>query len=169
MLTIHPENPGDIEAIDRINRQAFRGDDEARLVEALRTAEAMILSLVAELDGAYVGHILFSPATVVDGGKSTPVVALAPMAVLPQHQRGGIGSKLVVEGLQLLRLMGHRAVAVLGHPEYYPRFGFGPSLNYGITCHYPAGPEYFMMLELREHTLDGVTGTVHYHPAFAAL
>lgn len=169
MLLLRHESPDDIEAIDSVNRTAFDGPGEADLVKALRDADGVVLSLVAELEGIVVGHILFSPASVVQDETSRPIIALAPMGVLPEHQRSGIGSALVVEGLQQLREAGHGAVAVLGHKEFYPRFGFVPAHQHNISCEYPVAPEYFMVTELQPGALNSVSGTVKYHPAFAGL
>ena len=120
--------PIDLPAIRDVNRLAFGGEDEARLVDALRDGVYVKVSLVAEEDGQVVGHILFSDLPIVTPGGTVEALALAPLAVLPSHQRRGIGSMLVGEGLRACRDAGHRIVVVLGHPEFYPRFGFSAKL-----------------------------------------
>src|SRR4051794_35870892 len=121
---IRPETTADLAAIREVNRIAFGGDDEARLVDALREGGYARVSLVAEEDGRVVGHILFSALTIVTPRGNVEALALAPMAVVPSHQRKGIGSLLVGEGLRVCRGAGQRIVIVVGHPEFYPRFGF---------------------------------------------
>ncbi len=126
---IRPEGPGEHTAIAEVNRLVFGSDAEARLVAALRKADCFdsSLSLVAVHDGLVVGHILFSPIRIETDDGNVPAMALAPMAVLPACQRHGIGSALVWQGLQACRRAVHSIVVVLGHADYYPRFGFRPS------------------------------------------
>ncbi len=124
-LIVREETPADVAAIHGVNASAFETDAEARLVDALRDNGALTLSLVAELDGEVVGHIAFSPVVVTRAdGSTTSGVGLAPMAVLPAHQRRGVGARLVAVGMARLRDAGHWFCVVLGHPEYYPRHGF---------------------------------------------
>jgi putative acetyltransferase len=127
MVKIRPERPDDIAAIQAVNRQAFGQADEAVLVDALRDGGFAVASLVAEDAGRIVGHILFSRLPVAAGGRIVEGAALAPMAVMPDRQREGIGSALVRAGLVACRAAGIAAVVVLGHPDYYPRFGFSAS------------------------------------------
>ena len=148
-----------------VNEAAFGQRVEADLVEALHRANVVVVSLVAELDGYIVGHILFSPVSV--DGTSTPLVGLGPMAVLPQFQRRGIGGLLIREGLERCRESGIEGTVVVGHPEYYPRFGFRPAHQFGLHCEYDVPPEVFMTLELVPGSLHHVTGLVRYHQAFA--
>jgi putative acetyltransferase len=122
--------------------------------------------LVAEVDGEVVGHLAFSPVTVQSGTKSFGGVGLGPVAVLPPFQGQGIGSRLIQRGLVMLCERGERAVFVLGHAEYYPRFGFRPSKYFGIGCEFPVPEEIFMALELQPGALDNVSGTIHYAPEF---
>ena len=122
--------------------------------------------LVAEEGDDIVGHILFSPVTLEDCDQSISIAGLAPMAVLPKHQRKGIGSRLVEEGIRRCEEAGYDAVVVLGHPEYYPRFGFSPSMNYGIRSEYDVPDEVFMVKELKEGVLADCKGTVKYHEVF---
>lgn len=161
MLRTRPETPADRDAVRRIHREGFAPSTaEAALVDALREGGDLVseLSLVAEQDGAPVGHIAYSRATV--GGRD--VLALAPMAVLPEHQRRGVGSRLVRDSLARAAGMPFAAVVVLGHPRYYPRFGFVPARPLGIEPPFPAPDEAWMALPLAR-------GTVEYAPAFAAL
>jgi putative acetyltransferase len=160
-VRIRRERDADADAIRRVHHAAFGQPDEGRIVEALRAAGAATLSLVAELDGAVAGHIVFSPVTI---DRATGVVGLAPMAVDPAHQRAGIGSALVRAGLDELRSLGHGAVVVLGHVAYYPRFGFVPASRFGLRCEYAVPDEVFMALELRPGALAGRAGTVRYRP-----
>jgi putative acetyltransferase len=125
-VIIRPETPGDIPAIHDVYLHAFGQPAEALLVDALRRDGDFIaaLSLVAVDKGKVVGHILFPPISIASDERSVPALALAPMAVLPESQHRGIGSLLVEEGLAACRRLLHRNVVVVGHPAYYPRFGF---------------------------------------------
>jgi putative acetyltransferase len=166
-ISIRPETRCDRDAIFRVNSLAFGQDTEARLVDALRDGGYVRLSLVAEVDGQIVGHILFGDLPIVTLDGSVPALALAPMAVLPDFQRMGIGSELVRRGLDLCRGQGHRIVIVLGHPGFYPRFGFSRVL--ARQLHSQFSGESFMALELVEGALASVTGAVHYPPPFAGF
>ena len=166
-ITIRPETSADHESIGQVNQEAFGQDGEAQLVDALRNGGFVRLSFVAELDGQVVGHILFSDIHIVSDGDSVDALALAPMAVVSEHQRKGIGSDLVRTGLEQCRQDGHRIVIVLGHPNYYPRFGFSPELAAPLQSQY-AG-EAFMALELMPGALDGVSGEVKYSSPFGAV
>jgi putative acetyltransferase len=163
-LYLRRERPDDVAAVDAVHRAAFPGDDEARLVAALRDNGHASPSLVAELDGQIVGHIVFSPVT-LDPPAPLVGLGLAPVAVLPAHQRQGIGSRLIKEGIAECREMGVDYVVVLGHPAYYPRFGFRRGDEYGLGNEYGAG-EAFMVIELRPGCLAGVRAVVHYGPEF---
>ena len=163
-ITIRPERPDDREAVIRVNESAFGQPDEADLVDRLRRQSPGYLGLVAEADGVVVGHILFSSVT-LDAG-SADVRGLAPMAVLPEHQRSGVGSELVRAGLATCAGDGAEAVVVLGHPDYYPRFGFRPASAFGLSCAYEVPDEAFMALELVEGALADAEGVARYHPAF---
>ncbi len=147
-----------------MNEAAFARSDEADLIDGLRAEGAVLLSFVAELDGQIAGHILFSRMTVETPQGPLAAVALAPMAVLPDHQRRGIGSRLIRRGLDELRGRGERIVIVLGHQRYYPRFGFSPEKARYLASPFP--PDAFMALELVDGALGGVHGTVRYPSAF---
>ena len=167
-LQIRTDAPADYTAIDEINRAAFEGDDESRIVRGLRESGHLTLSLVAEREGEVIGHIAFSPTTITaESAESvTDAIGLGPMSVVPELQGSGIGSMLVERGLEMLRDGGHSIVVVLGHAKYYPRFEFAPSIDFGIRWEHPARPEAFMVMELREGALAGVSGVVRYRPEF---
>ena len=167
MVHIRKELPEDIPAIRRVNRQAFGENTEADLVNQLRENGALTLSLVALAEGKVVGHIAFSPVRIVGGaGEERNAIGLAPMAVLPEHQRKGLGSKLIREAFPILRKRGHTRVVVLGHPEYYPRFGFIPADQFGIRWEHDCPAEAFMVKELEDGAFDGITGIVKFRPEF---
>jgi putative acetyltransferase len=147
-----------------VNEAAFGRRDEADLVDELRREGVVLLSLVAELDSQIVGHIFFSRMTVETAQGSVTAVSLAPMAVLPDRQGRQIGSRLVRRGLAALRERGERIVIVLGHKDYYPRFGFTPEHARYLSSPFP--PEAFMALELADGALAGIRGTVKYPSAF---
>jgi putative acetyltransferase len=166
-MHIRPERAADISGIRTVNLTAFETSTEANLVDVLRERADPIISLVADDGEAIVGHILFSPVTLT-GHSDVRIIGLAPMAVLPARQRQGIGSALVYEGLKQCRQLGFGAVVVLGHAEYYPRFGFAPASRFGLRCEYDVPEDVFMVLELEQGALNGKAGTIHYHPAFAS-
>ena len=165
MVTIRPEQPGDAAAVRSVHEAAFPGHDEARLVDALRAAGRTVVSLVAEDNGRIVGHVAFSPVT-VEGASDG--VGLAPVAVIPTAQRGGIGSRMIRDGLDICRQNGFGFVVVLGAPAYYGRFGFTPAHAWGLDDEYGGG-EAFQALELRAGSIPKDAGRVRYAPEFAAL
>lgn len=167
-VAIRPERPQDHAAVREVNERAFERAAEADLVERLRRTADPTLSLVAEEEGRVIGHIFFSPVEIETGGRShaLTVMALGPMAVLPERQRRGVGSRLVRRGLRACRQMGSQAVVVLGHPHFYPRFGFRPAKPQGLRSEYDVPAEVFMVLELQPGVLAGLNGTVKYHGAF---
>lgn len=165
-LIIRVERPSDCEAIRRVNEAAFAGSAEADLVEALRAGGYVIASLVAETEAGVVGHVLFSRLLIETESGEVSAASLAPMAVLPQVQRQGIGSLLVSTGLALCRERGERIAFVLGHPAFYPRFGFSSDSASPIVCPFGEG-EAWMAMELDPGSLAEVTGRVVYPPPFA--
>jgi putative acetyltransferase len=164
ILLIRPETPDDHAAIREINRQAFGQDDEGLLVDALREQGYTRLSLVAVEGGHPVGHILFSDLPIITPESTVPALSLAPLAVIPAHQRRGVGSALVRHGLEACAEQGHRIVIVLGHPRFYPRFGFSADLTRPLRS--PFSGEAFMAVELVPGALAGVVGEVRYPPPF---
>ena len=164
-ITIRLEGPADGPAVRDVNRQAFGQDQEANIVDALRTNDAVLLSLVAEAAGQVVGHILFSPLVVagVEGA------ALGPMAVLPEMQRQGIGTRLVQAGLEQLRRDGCPFVGVVGHPAFYPRVGFRPARSFGISCEWDVPDDVFMVHVLDTTATAGMTGMARYRAEFSTV
>jgi putative acetyltransferase len=167
-MKYRPEQDEDIEAIYGVNQAAFGTTTEADLVNALRREASPVVSLVADDAGAVVGHILFSPV-MLSGHEDVKIMGLAPMAVLPAQQRRGIGSVMVLAGLDACRQLGFGAVVVLGHASYYPRFGFTPASGFGIRSEYDVPDDVFMILELEPGILRERAGTIRYHPAFGAV
>ena len=166
-VRIRHEQRGEVAAIRRVNELAFGQATEADLVDRLRENGDLTLSLVAVDGDQIVGHILFSPVVIESAGQSIMAVGLAPMAVLPERQRQGVGSSLVEAGLDECRRLGHQAVVVLGHPDYYPRFGFVPASRFRLRSEYDVADEVFMAIELRPGALAGCAGTVKYGPEFS--
>ena len=166
MITIRPEQPEDISGIHQVNTLAFGQLQEADLVDALRRADALTLSLVAVQDDRIIGHIAFSPVTITSDTTIVDAIGLAPMAVLPALQRHGIGSQLVEAGLGTCSETDYGVVIVLGHPNFYPRFGFTPAQPYGIVWEHDAPEEAFMVRELKKGALAQTQGVVRYRPEF---
>jgi putative acetyltransferase len=162
---IRPEEPADYPRVYAVNASAFETPAEAKLVEVLRREAHPYISIVAEKNGEITGHILFSPV-ILSGHTDLKIMGLGPVAVVPDKQGNGIGSALIKAGLETCRDLGYGAVVVLGHKDYYPRFGFTPSVGYGIGCEYDAPPEAFMVIELVPGYLRGAKGTIQYHQAF---
>jgi putative acetyltransferase len=163
-MLIRDEVPADVAALAALNRTAFGGDYEADLIARLRADGLVIASLVAQVRAKIVGHILFSMLPTEVDGRIIRAAALAPMAVQPELQNQGIGSKLVQEGLRMVRARGIEVVIVLGHPTFYPRFGFSAELARRLAA--PFSGEAFMALELMPGALDGSRGSVSYPAAF---
>jgi putative acetyltransferase len=168
-MEIRAEQSDDVEAVRRVNVAAFRREGEADLVDALRGG-ASTFSFVAIKSGQIVGHVFFSPVAIAGTcADDLLIFGLAPVAVLPDHQRQGIGSLLIQHGLKECARLGGSAVVVLGSPAYYPRFGFTPAKEKGLGCEYPVPDEAFMVLELESGALEGCVGTVKYHSEFNKL
>ena len=164
-MLIRSEKQKDCEAVYAVNEKAFETSAEAKLVDILREQSQPVISLVCEESQDIVGHIMFS-AVKLSGHPELKLMGLAPMAVAPEHQRKGFGSALVETGLEQCRQRSYTALVVLGHPRYYPRFGFSPASRFGIKCEYNVSDEVFMAVELEPRALSGKSGTVRYHPAF---
>ena len=163
-VRIRAESDGERMEIRAVHCAAFGQTAEANLVDAFRHEQGFRpeLSLVAVLDDVVVGHIMFGPIQI---GPST-ALSLAPLAILPGYQKRGIGSRLVAAGLDEIRRLNLGPVIVLGHPEYYPRFGFERASTRGIACPFEAPDEAFMVWSARPEQLVGVAGTVQYPAAF---
>ena len=167
IIRIRPEAAEDHHAIRRVVESAFGGADEVTLVDALRAGGFAVIELVAEVDSQIVGHVLFSRIALVTPTDRIPLISLAPVAVQPDYQKQGVGSQMIREGLERLRDQGESAVVVLGHPEYYPRFGFSAQLAQSLESPYSGKPSW-MALELVHVALRGVSGRVEYSPPFQA-
>jgi len=159
----------DFSAIHHINTAAFGRPNEADLVDALRQNNALTISLVAVQDGRLVGHVALSPVTITSSTATIEALGLAPMAVLPAYQHRGIGSQLVEAGLNACHQTPCGLVVVLGHPHYYPRFGFAPAKPMGIVWEHDAPEEAFMVKEIQEGVLAQTRGVVKYRPEFATV
>ena len=168
MIVIRPETKQDRQAVWNVNRAAFETDAEATLVDALRDGGYVEVSLVVVDDGEIVGHILFSPLPLVTEVGAVDTLSLAPMAVLPSHQRQGIGSRLVEAGLEACREQGCKIIVVLGHTEFYPRFGFSSELAQPLKSPFGGG-DAWMAMELVPGALTGVEGRVEYPPPFQGM
>jgi len=166
---IRAETNEDHAAVRRVNELAFEQPNEADLVDALREKAHPYISLVATVDDQIVGHIFFSPVSIESEKETFTAMGLAPMAVLPAHQNQGIGSLLVREGLQECERLGFDIVVVLGHPKYYPRFGFKSASSKGLRSEYDVPDDVFMVLELKPGVLEGRNGLVKYHPEFGKV
>jgi putative acetyltransferase len=168
-VLIREETPEDLPAIHAVNQAAFGRPDEAALVDRLRANGAVLLSLVAVAGGRVIGHILYSPVALGDEGAPLDGAGLGPMAVLPEEQRSGIGGRLIAEGTRRLRERGCPFIVVLGHPEYYPRFGFIPASMLGIQCTWDVPDNVFMVLTLDSARLAGKTGPARYRDEFSMV
>jgi putative acetyltransferase len=167
MAQIRSEGLADTGAVRRLNELAFEGPVEAGIVDRLRERCEDIVSLVAEEDGEVVGHIFFSPVELESGDEKHLGMGLAPMAVLPDHQGKGIGKELVEAGLAALRERDCPFVIVLGHPEYYPRFGFVPASSFGVKCEWEVPDEAFMILVFEASAIPESGGIARYRPEFS--
>lgn len=166
-MEVRREQGDDFAAIDAINTAAFEREGEARLVRALRELPGAISLVAVDEEGTIVGHIAFSRVT-VDGRKfAAPPLGLGPMSVLPERQNQGIGTDLVRAGLEQCRAAGAPFVVVLGHPDYYPRFGFVPASRYGLRCEWDVPDEVFLAQPLVEGALADAGGLVRYARQFA--
>jgi putative acetyltransferase len=165
-IVVREESPQDIAAIRALNEQVFGQAQEAGIVDALRQNGAATLSLVATVASQVVGHILYSPVKIAGGLEGS---ALGPMAVLPPCQNQGVGSMLVRAGNERRRQAGCPYILVLGHPEFYPRFGFKPASACGVTCEWDVPDSVFLLLVLDESRMRGVSGRAQYRSEFSAI
>ena len=162
------EKEGDIKGIHSVHVQSFETDQEAKLVDDLRLNGLDLISLVAEENQKIIGHILFSPIH-LDSNIKLKMMGLAPLAISPNYQNRGIGSSLVWKGLYICKQEKIKSVAVLGNPNYYSRFGFESSVNFGIRSDFNVNPEVFLLKELETGILFGCDGIVKYHQRFNLL
>jgi len=165
LISIRAESWGDIADIHAVNKQVFETDAEAKLVDLLRSRDKLVISLVAEDQGTLIGHIAFSRVQ----NESNPGIlglGLGPMAVIPERQKCGIGSQLVQAGIGEGKSLGYDYIVVLGHPTYYPRFGFMPARQFDLHCAWEVPENVFMALEVHTNSLSNVKGLVKYEPEF---
>jgi putative acetyltransferase len=166
VIEIREERADDVPAVRDLNRRAFGQDQESNIVDALRANGAALLSLVATVNDRVVGHIMYSPVTV---GGNVNGAGLGPMAVVPEYQRQGVGSKLMEAGNRKLKNMGCPFIIVVGHAEYYRRFGFRPASEHGIKCEWDVPDDVFMLLVLDEAKMEGVSGLAKYRHEFLSV
>lgn len=173
-ITIRIESPCDYARVVKLTEEAFKDleisdHNEGKLVEKLRESTNFIdeLSLVAELNGQVIGHILFTPIRIENGQEKFESLVLAPVSVLPEFQKMGIGGQLIRAGHQKAIELGFHSAILLGHPEYYPRFGYKPASIWGIKSPIPLpSDDVFMAVELTDGALTNVSGTVVFPPEF---
>ncbi len=167
VVSIRKHRPADVLGIREVNTLAFGQPDEADLVERLRERCQELVELVAVLGDEIIGHIVFSPATIECGKRTVTGAALGPMAVMPKHQRQGVGTKLVRSGVSILQQSDCTFLVVIGHPAFYPRFGFRPASQFGVQCDWDVPDAVFMMMVLAEDEMHGVEGKVTFRPEFS--
>lgn len=172
MVWLRPEEPEDIDGVRRVVEAAFGQPDEAQIVDRLRADGDLVMSHLADRKHEIIAHVAFSPAQVInEAGEAREVpgglLALAPMAVLPEYQKQKVGGGLLQSALIRLEREGVGAVVVLGHPEYYPRFGFTPASAFGLRCPFDAPDDAFLLRVFRDDMRrDAFQGTVRWAPAF---
>lgn len=172
-MIIRRETNKDYKEVEKVIEESFKSaeftdNDEHNLVKRLRSSDEFIkeLSLIAEIDNKIIGHILLSKALIKDVNKDIETLALAPLAVLPEYQSNGIGKKLINEAIEKAKSLGYKSIVVLGHENYYPKFGFKKASNYGIKAPFDVPDEAYMVLELLPNALNEVNGVVEYSQAF---
>ena len=170
-VNIRPETTADYPAVRKVNLAAFDTATEADLADAMREAPEYVpeLSLVAELDGKIVGHALFSEVTVVQERGELRALSLGPIAVLPDYQRRGIGSAMIEHGHRRGRELGYPFVVLIGHPWYYPRFGYVPAREHGLITIWDVSDPVFMVCELESGALEHAAGEIQYPEPFVRL
>ncbi len=173
-INIRQETREDYDWVIELTEKAFEtmefsDQKEGQLVDKLRKSPTFIdeLSLVAEINGKVVGHILFTPLVIDNGQQQFQSLVLGPVSVLPEFQKQGIGGQLIIVGHQKARELGFQSVILIGHPEYYPRFGYKTASGWGlkVAMELPSD-DVFMAVELAENALSGVSGMVIFPPEF---
>lgn len=169
-IIVRPETSDDIKAIDVVNISAFQEEDEARLVAELRQLPGYTadLSLVAEFSGRIVGHLMLTPVTFKSPERETRILALGPMSVVPSQSHRGIGSELVKAAIECATRMNYGAIIVVGHPDFYSRFGFEEAAKWDVTSNLPAPDEAVRVFEIKDGTLRS-GGVVTYPQPFLSL
>jgi putative acetyltransferase len=168
-MDVRSERLDDIERVREINLEAFETETEANLVNALRNSGIHYISLVFVKNNEVMGHIFFSPVELAGDTSGLRIMGLGPMAVHPKFQNKGIGSSLIKAGIERCKSEGVDIIVVLGHPNYYPRFGFEPSIKYGIKSEYEVPDDVFMVLGLNNYALKNKQGTIKYNKAFNSV
>jgi predicted N-acetyltransferase YhbS len=170
-IIIRRETPDDFQQVARVIEMAFRQKNEAILVEKLRHNKNYIsnLSIVAEYKRTVIGHILFFPIVIRTGDAERESLALAPLSISPEFQKMGIGGRLIEEGLRTAREIGYTSAIVIGHPEYYSRFGFIPARKWGISAPFEVPADAFMGIELQADALMNAGGVVEYPQEFSEV
>lgn len=163
MITIREENKNDLVTIKKINDKAFGQPQEGNVIDKIRESDSLVLSLVAEIDNNIVGHIFYSTAEIECNNERIAGMGLAPMAVLPEYQKQGIGKRLINESLNILKKKPVPFIIVLGHEDYYPKFGFEIASKYGIKCQWDGVPdEAFMIMILDKEKMSNIHGVAKY-------
>jgi putative acetyltransferase len=170
-ISIRPERPEDHPAVRDVNLAAFETAEEADVVDAMRETPEYIpnLSLVAETDQGIVGHIMISEVTIEQENGELTALSLGPIAVLPEHQNKGIGSQLIEAGHQRAKEMGYPFITLIGHPWYYPRFGYVQARQHGLETIWQVRDVVFMVYELQPGALDNAAGKIRYPEPFAQM
>jgi len=169
-IKVRAETADDFRAIDVVNLSAFEGEEEAQLIGALRKSPGFIpdLSLVAELNGRIVGHVVLSKVRFQSGQDSSEILALGPMSVVPSQSHRGIGSELIEAAVARAKPLCYSAIVVAGHPDYYQRFGFKKAGDWNVSCNLSVPDDALLAMELVDGALAG-GGTVEYPELFKAL
>ncbi len=170
-LFVRGEKLTDREIIYEINKLAFGGELESKLIDILRKGKSYVrgLSLVAVKEEKILGHAIFTRAFIVNRGRRFKCLVLGPMAVRPENQKQGVGKKLLEEGFERAKELGFTAIAVLGHETYYPKFGFFPASQKNIRTSFKVPDENFMVIELVPNALKGISGMVEYPKEFLKM
>ena len=168
---LRTETPPDHAAVRRVHEGAFATAAEAKLTDLLRMSNSFVpeLSIVAEIDGELVGHVILTHATIEGRPDVTDFLVLGPIGVLPEKQKMGVGSALMNDALQRASSAGFRAVALIGHPTYYSRFGFLPGARFGLRSTYDVPEDVFMVCPLIENGLDAIRGTLLFPAEFGSV